>query len=256
MATSRQMSMSSLTGKRILSLVRDGDFAHAGETEAVDLVLDGMPRDESRRVLDLGCGLGATAAIIAARGCGHVTGVDIDPGTIEYASRTYPGVSFRCASATEASSAVAGPFDAIVMFNAFYAFPDQAATLRECRSLAAPDGELRLFDYTTPTWNDAARDFCASYARGGFWRPLALDTIDDEFAAQGWRIESVRTLDDEYRRWYRTLVATIDARRDRLIAASDQAWFEYARWRFTALLAAVEAGVIGGAIVRAVLDKK
>jgi cyclopropane fatty-acyl-phospholipid synthase-like methyltransferase len=246
------MSMSSLTGKRILSLVRDGDFAHAGETEAVDLVLDGMPREASRRVLDLGCGLGATAALIAARGHGQVTGIDIDAGTIEYASRTYPGVSFRCAGASEVSSAVTGPFDTIVMFNAFYAFPDQATTLRECRSLAAPDGELRLFDYTTPAWNDAARDFCTGYARGGHWRPLALDTIKDEFAAQGWRVESVRILDDDYRRWYRTLVATIDARRDRIIAASNQEWFEYARWRFTALLAAIESGVIGGAIVRAV----
>jgi cyclopropane fatty-acyl-phospholipid synthase-like methyltransferase len=150
------------------------------------------------------------------------------------------------------SSAVAGPFDTTVMFNAFYAFPDQAATLRECHTLAAPDGELRLFDYTTPAWNDAARDFCTSYARGGHWRPLALDTIDDEFAVAGWRVDSVKVLDDEFRRWYRTLVATIDARRDRIITASDEEWFAYARWRFTELLAAIEAGVIGGAIVRAV----
>ncbi len=248
-----RMSMSSLTGKRILSLVRDGDFAHAGETEAVDFVLDVMTRESSRRVLDLGCGLGATAAMIAERGYGQVTGVDIDPGTIDYARRSYPGVAFECASAGDVSAAVTGPFDTIVMFNAFYGFPDQAKTLRECRALAAPRGELLVFDYTTPAWNDTARDFCTSYARGGYWHPLVLDRLADEFAAHGWRLDSVRGLNDEYRRWYRTLVATIDARRDRIVAASDEEWFAYARWRFTALLAAIEAGVIGGAIVRAVL---
>lgn len=35
-----QFSMNSYLGQRILSLVREGDYAHAGEEEAIDLARD------------------------------------------------------------------------------------------------------------------------------------------------------------------------------------------------------------------------
>ncbi len=252
MAHQPVMSMSSLTGKRILSLIREGDFAHPGETDAVDLLLDGLPCDRFRRVLDLGCGLGGTAALIAERGYGQVTGVDADPETIAYASRTYPGLSFACASASDVSRAIDGPFDAIVMFTAFYCFPDQGQALRECRTLAHAGGELRLFDYTTPTWNTETRDFCTRYARGGHWRPLVLDEIDHLLETNGWRATVRRDLSDEFRQWYRDLLQRLGARRDRIVQAADERWYAYAHQRYADLLAAIEQGIIGGGIVHAV----
>lgn len=245
------MSMSSLTGKRILSLIRDGDFAHPGETEAIDLLLDGLPRDPARRVLDLGCGLGGTAALIAERGYGQVSGVDADPETIAYAQRTYLGQFFTCAGASDVSRAVAGPFDAIVMFTAFYCFPDQAQALKECRALVRPGGELRLFDYTTATWNTEARDFCAGYARG-CWKPLVIDEVDSFLESNGWRTTVRRDLTGEFRRWYQDLLERIEARRDRIVEAADERWYEYAHQRYADLLTAIEQGTIGGGIVHAV----
>jgi cyclopropane fatty-acyl-phospholipid synthase-like methyltransferase len=244
-------SMSSLTGKRILSLIRDGDFAHPGEAGAVDLVLEGLPRDPSLRVLDLGCGLGGTAALIAQRGHQHVTGVDVDPDTIAYAQRTYPAVSFRCAGAGDVASALPGPFDAIVMFTSFYCFPDQGQALRACRALAHPGTEMRVFDYATPTWDARAQAFCGRYARGGHWQPLVLDAVDGLFQRNGWLVTSRRDFTREFRAWYRALVAQIDARRDLIIEASDEAWHRYARERYADLLAAIEDGTIGGAVVHA-----
>lgn len=244
--------MSSLTGKRILSLIRDGDFAHPGETEAVDLVLDGLPCDRFRRVLDLGCGLGGTAALIAERGYGQVTGVDADPETIDYARRAYPGSSFVCASASDVSRAIDGPVDTIVMFTAFYCFPDQGKTLRECRTLAHAGSELRLFDYTTPAWDTGTRDFCTRYARGGHWRPLVLDELDGLLETNGWRATVRRDLSVEFRHWYRDLLQRIEARRDRIVQAADERWYAYAHQRYADLLVAIEQGIIGGAVVHAV----
>jgi SAM-dependent methyltransferase len=243
------MSMSSLTGKHILSLIRDGDFAHPGETAAIDLVLDGLPRGAARRVLDLGCGLGATAALVAERGYGDVWGVDIDAETIAYAERTYPGPSFVCASATGVSRALRGPFDTILMFTSFYAFPDRDTVLRECLALAHPGTELRIFDYATPTWSAEARQFCHGYARGRHWQPLVLDGIEDEFGRNGWRVTSCRDLTNEFRQWYRELISNIEARRDRVVEASDEHWSAYAHQRYAELLAAIEQGPIGGAMV-------
>ncbi len=244
--------MSSLTGKRILSLIRDGDFAHPGEADAVDLVLDGLSTDPSRRVLDLGCGLGGTARLIAERGYGTVSGVDVDADTIAYASRAHPGQTFYRASALDASSVVPGPFDLIVMFTALYCFPDQERVLRECRALAHAGTELRVFDYAAPTWNAQVEAFCTRYARGGHWKPLVLDQVDRGFGRNGWRIHSCRDLSPQFQVWYRELLAKIDARRERIEQASDAGWYRYARERYRDLLEAIEAGTIGGAILRAV----
>ena len=35
--------MNSYLGKHVLSLVRNGDFAHAGEREAIELAMGGVP---------------------------------------------------------------------------------------------------------------------------------------------------------------------------------------------------------------------
>jgi phosphoethanolamine N-methyltransferase len=244
------MSMSSLTGKRILSLIRDGDFAHPGETDAIDLVMEGLPRDRASRLLDLGCGLGGTAALIAERGYGHVSGVDVDPETIAYAQRTYPEQAFVCASATDVSNAVSGPFDAIVMFTAFYGFPDQERVLRECRTLAHAGTELRIFDYSMPTWNTQAQEFCARYARGD-WKPLVLDEAAECFSRNGWRIGASRDLTSDFRRWYQELLAKIDRRRERIVQASDEHWCRYAYQRYQELLRAIEDGIVGGVVIHA-----
>jgi len=47
---SDRFSMNSYLGQRILSLVREGDYAHAGEEEAIELAMSGIEKD-SRRVI-------------------------------------------------------------------------------------------------------------------------------------------------------------------------------------------------------------
>ena len=54
--------MNSFQGRQILALVRDGDFAHAGEEEAIERALQEVPKDPNQQILDAGCGRGGTAA--------------------------------------------------------------------------------------------------------------------------------------------------------------------------------------------------
>ena len=52
------MNMNSFEGKRILALIRDGDYAHAGEEEAIECALGSIPKDSRDWMLDVGCGRG------------------------------------------------------------------------------------------------------------------------------------------------------------------------------------------------------
>ncbi len=63
------------------------------------------------RVLDVGCGEGLPAEILAQRGC-QVTAVDIEPQTKEWAKRGSLGIKFKQASAEKLPFAN-GCFDAV-----------------------------------------------------------------------------------------------------------------------------------------------
>src|SRR5512143_3815741 len=138
--------MNSLEGKRILALVREGDYAHAGEEEAIELVFSGLARDPDREILDLGCGRGGTADYVQRHGWGRVTGVDIDAETLASAGHAYPGISFVAADAETVAQLWQSRFDLIYLFNSFYAFPDQQEALRSMRLAARPQATLAIFD--------------------------------------------------------------------------------------------------------------
>lgn len=250
MSTENSFSMSSATGKQILSLIRDGDYAHAGEEEAITLTLEGLQPSKERKILDMGCGLGGTADYIARLGLGAVSGIDIDPETISYAQTRYPQHSFVCGPAGEASRYLHPGFDLVVIFNAIYSFPDQAAALREASRLATPGGEMRIFEYTSKSATPAFESFCERYGKGR-WRPLVLDQAPELFQRNGWSLESVTDLSNRYEGWYASLVEKIEAKKDQIIARGGARWFDYTLRRYQELLNAIREDVVGGAIFKA-----
>ena len=146
----RPTAMDNATGKRLLALVRDADYAHPGEEEANHLLFAGLAPDPRRRVLDAGCGGAGTAAWVQARGYGAVTGIEIDAATAALARERHPEVTVVQGDLQRAGEALAGPFDLIYSMTAIYAAPDHAAVFRELGALAAPGAELRLLEYADP----------------------------------------------------------------------------------------------------------
>jgi hypothetical protein len=59
------MNMNSFEGKRILALIRDGDYAHAGEEEAIECSFRSIPKNLEHWLLDVGCGRGGSADYLA-----------------------------------------------------------------------------------------------------------------------------------------------------------------------------------------------
>lgn len=104
------------------------------------------------RVLDLGCGTGAsTAALCAVLPGADITAVDASAGMLERArAKHWPGtVGFVCAPAEALEQAgVQGPFDAVFAAYLFRNVADPDAVLATVRDLLAPHGRLAVHEYT------------------------------------------------------------------------------------------------------------
>jgi SAM-dependent methyltransferase len=245
----RPTAMNNATGKRLLALIRDGDYAHPGEEEANELLLAGMRPDTHRRVLDAGCGGAGTAAWVQARGLGAVTGIEIDAATAALARERHPEVRVVEGDLQQAGAALAGPFDLVYSMTAVYAATDQAAVFGELGTLAAPAAELRLLEYADP------RGLFATATAGnpswGWWHPLRPRELPRVLATAGWCSVQVRDLHPEFVRWYEDLCGRIAMKRDDITREFGREWYEFAAREYAGILQMVRARVLGGVLVTA-----
>ncbi len=98
------------------------------------------------RVLDLGCGTGATAQACLARlgPDGEVVAVDASPEMIDLArgGTTDPRVAFHVAAAEELSAVATGPFDCTLCNAALWQFPAVQPVLGELARVLRPGGRF------------------------------------------------------------------------------------------------------------------
>ncbi|MGE5228532.1 MAG: class I SAM-dependent methyltransferase [Deltaproteobacteria bacterium] len=241
--------MDNATGKRILALVREGDYAHPGETAANELLFAGMRPDPRRRVLDAGCGGAGTAAWVQDRGLGAVTGIEIDAATASLARERHPEVTVVQGDLQRAAATLRGPFDLIYAMTAIYAAPDQAAVFRELGAVAAPGAELRLLEYADP--GGLFVPAAAGTPSRSWWRPLAPRDLPQVLATAGWTSVAVRDLHPEFVRWYQDLCLRIAAKRHEITQAFGDQWYEFVAREYAGILEMVRAGVLGGVLARA-----
>ncbi|CAM5696194.1 Demethylmenaquinone methyltransferase OS=Streptomyces alboniger OX=132473 GN=menG PE=3 SV=1 [Streptomyces alboniger] len=104
------------------------------------------------RLLDLGCGTGAsTAALLRVAPHAEIVAVDASAGMLAKAARKrWPsGVSFVHAPAERlAGEGVTGPFDAVLAAYLFRNLKDPDVVLDATRALLAPRGRLAVHEYT------------------------------------------------------------------------------------------------------------
>ena len=242
-------AMNSFKGKQVLALVRDGDYAHAGEEEAIELTMAPIAKDSGRDMLDAGCGRGGTAAYLQRHGWGHVTGFDIEAQSIDEARRTYPDPTFVACDITAAPGALDRRFNVITMFNVLYALPDQPAALSALADVAARGATLAIFDYVDP---GAYQRNPLTDADGPFLpRPVECDGIKDLLAGAGWRLQDVKAIDDAYIGWYATLVAKIEAKKEAIVALAGLDGFDHVFGLYSGLLKDLQKGLLGGALIYA-----
>jgi SAM-dependent methyltransferase len=113
------------------------------------------------RVLDLGCGLGASSIALArAYPRAQVLGVDLDQASVAEAraQAAEAGVADRATfvAGDAAQAAAEAPFDLVTVFEALHDMGDPVGALRAARALLAADGNVLVADervadaFTTP----------------------------------------------------------------------------------------------------------
>ncbi|MGM0576896.1 MAG: class I SAM-dependent methyltransferase [Myxococcota bacterium] len=123
-------------------------FVHEhGIYDALNAHLVGLARlEDARRVLDLGCGTGATtmACLSAIPADAEIVGVDGSAEMVDVARHNIldPRARFVVAAAGRVHESVAGPFDRCVCNAAFWQFPGPAPVLGALSRVLSPGARL------------------------------------------------------------------------------------------------------------------
>lgn len=104
-----------------------------------------------KHVLDIGCGRGGTAALLADEFHAVVTGVDLSPEAVAFCRRTHnsPGLRFLVGDA-EHVPLEDNSFDVVTNLESSHTYPDMRAFLSEVRRLLRPGGWFLHTDLLPP----------------------------------------------------------------------------------------------------------
>jgi SAM-dependent methyltransferase len=172
-----------------------------------DLLVEAVPAGS--RVLDVGCGTGATTLALAAR-AGHAVGVDLSAPMLEVArtraEREGSAATFVCADAQTHAFAPAS-FDRVVSRFGVMFFDEPVMAFANLRRAAAPGGLARLITWRSPADNPfmttgeraAAPFFPGQPARvpdaPGMYAFADAERVRRILDGAGWREVALRAID-------------------------------------------------------------
>ena len=242
-----------IQSKKFLSYIRQGDYAHAGEEKAIVLALEGIPKDPTRKILDVGCGLGGTAHYIQTQGWGEVTGIDIEGEAIDYAKKTYSNLRFFQSDILDAHKVLEKEkFDLFVIFNAFFSFPDQAQTLKTLAQHANPQAKLIIFDYSVNDNVIPENPFTGGNTT--YFSPLQKETIHDLLTENNWELENYIDISHHLQKWYTELVERMEKLKPQAIDLFTENDFNRMYTNFSKALELSKQKRLGACIIKAKIN--
>jgi SAM-dependent methyltransferase len=145
---------------------------------------------EKSRVLDLGCGSGASSAVLAREfGC-EVVGIDLSPKMVAHGRQTIadPRVKLLVGDACDPAAALAAAGEterfAAALYNAsIFIIPEVEKSLPAAAACLEPGGVIAFSHYPELVAADGSDLFAAAFARLGMPRPKK-QTITDYAAAR------------------------------------------------------------------------
>jgi len=243
--------MNSFDGKRLLALVRGGDYAHAGEEEAIERAFRGVPKRPDQSMLDVGCGRGGTADFLRRNGWSRaLAGFDRERDSIEFARARYPEIRFEVCDVLDVPRVFAQRFDVIYILNAFYAFDAQRKALAALRQVAEDHTRLVIFDYLDR--GGLGANPLVVNGRQIVPHPIEMARIVGDLAATEWKLQSGEEVTEEYGRWYDDLVGRIQNKRDEIVASDGNDAFTYMLEVYGGMLEKIDRGLLGGVLLDAV----
>lgn len=160
-------------------------------TQFLELCRDEVVELPAARVLDVGCGTGFYAGILAEAGCRQYVGVDITDALFGELRQRFQGFTFRRLDVTETGAAaqdLAGPFDLILMIDVTQHITEPARFSAAMQAIRRNLAEGGVFIVTS--WLDAA-------ARHSFFEVSRdLTAYKNEFP--GYRFSAPRPFRDKF----------------------------------------------------------
>ncbi len=135
-------------------------FLSPGGAEEMAVLVDGVDL-AGRSVLDIGCGLGGAALMLAGTlGAGHVTSIDVDEGLVVRTRETISEIGLS--AKIETHHVAPGPlpfddasFDIVFAKDVVCHIPDKFALFGEVARVLVPDGNVICADFTVPSGPEA-----------------------------------------------------------------------------------------------------
>jgi 2-polyprenyl-3-methyl-5-hydroxy-6-metoxy-1,4-benzoquinol methylase len=235
--------------RRLLSQLRGGDYAHAGDKEASQLIINELlklvEKPDQITCLDLGCGLGGTAEDLRLAGFSKINGIDLDADAIKYAQSKDPSVLFYHENAGELSKHWSQDFfGCITLFNVLYAIEDKKNLLKEINQVSHQGAILTIFDYTTSKANFDLKDLSNKPMY-----PVKKDKLMNELKTSGWEVIKEVNITKQYKSWYKTLLCKLDASYIELKKDFPEEDILNVKTKFTTILDLLKADEMGGSYI-------
>ncbi len=245
------ISLRQYTGKQLVSFLRKADFAHAGEEEAIELLMSFFEKKSGQSILDVGCGLGGSAQYIQQQGWGKVSGFDIEKESIDYAREKYQEIKFYVCDVLDSYSKIDEQFDIICLLNSWYAFKNQTSALKVLNQLTKAKGKMAIFDYSDPCQDRITPLFRSGDQYTTAFIPIDLKTIDGLLAETGWRKIDYIDISECYIQWYENLILELITNKERVVVQFGAPAFEKAFSTYSKIKNSIAAQLLGGAIIYA-----
>lgn len=139
-------------GERIPpEVIKPVDEFHIGGAEATAALLADLNLDGVSEVLDIGCGIGGPARMLAGRINAHVTGIDLTPQFVDAARSLSDMVGMSERVRFEVASATALPFadesfDLATLLHVGMNIPDKSGLFREAARVLRHGGIFAIYD--------------------------------------------------------------------------------------------------------------
>lgn len=160
-------------------------------TDLTRRLIAALDLSPSARVLDVGCGSGASCRpLLEAVPGGEVVGLDLSPEMIDSAERALagrPGIRFVVGDAAEMDACVSGEFDAVLYTASAFLIPDLDRSFEAARRILRPGGQIGL-TFMDVVVDEQGQDLlrrAEAETRTGasFKRPIYLQQAIDSFEA-------------------------------------------------------------------------
>ncbi len=159
--------------------------------------MDDLRIQDARSVLDLACGRGAFAQLMAQNTAGSVLGIDISESQLAHAYRLQrPNLRFKQHDIMHVE-ALGTTFDAVSFLDAACYLPDKAAAVRKIRRVMKPGARLLILEWCQKEGLSATQRELVLEPFKKYWAVPYLETrrrYEGFFRASGLRMLSVEDL--------------------------------------------------------------